>query len=117
MISLLRNALLVVLLGMQNMPPMQLIKQFIMTKTKINFIVCGSLSGGLWVLELDKTTGKPIYPGKDGTDSISNNYVDRYFGIHIAGGNHMSWEGGYIRYYKKSGYYFFYDTYRGGINM
>ena len=79
-------------------------------------MVYGSLSGGLWVLELDKTTGKPIYPGKDGTDSISNNYVDRYFGIHIAGGNHMSWEGGYIRYYKKSGYYFFYDTYRGGIN-
>ena len=38
MISLLRNALLVVLLGMQNMPPMPLTKQFIMTKTKINFI-------------------------------------------------------------------------------
>ena len=42
-------------------------------------MVYGSLSGGLWVLELDKTTGKPIYPGKDGTDSISNNYVDRYW--------------------------------------
>ena len=86
------------------------------------YMVYGSWSGGLWVLELDKTTGKPIYPGKDGTDSVSNNYVDRYFGIHIAGGNHMSGEGGYIRYDKKSGYYFFYETYgwlaaTGGYNM
>ena len=54
------------------------------------YMVYGSWSGGLFVLELDKTTGKPIYPGKDGVDEISQNYVDRYFGIHIAGGNHMS---------------------------
>ena len=49
------------------------------------YMVYGSWSGGLFVLELDKTTGKPIYPGKDGKDEISQNYVDRYFGIHIAG--------------------------------
>ena len=86
------------------------------------YMVYGSWSGGLFVLELDKATGKPIYPGKDGTDSISKNYVDRYFGIHIAGGNHMSGEGGYIRFDKSSGYYIFYETYgwlaaTGGYNM
>ena len=86
------------------------------------YMVYGSWSGGIFVLELDKTTGKPIYPGKDGVDEISQNYVDRYFGIHIAGGNHMSGEGGYIRYDKASGYYIFYETYgwlaaTGGYNM
>ena len=86
------------------------------------YMVYGSWSGGLFILELDKTTGKPIYPGKDGVDSVSQNYVDRYFGTHIAGGNHMSGEGGYIRYDKASGYYFFYETYgwlaaTGGYNM
>ena len=86
------------------------------------YMVYGSWSGGIFILELDKTTGKPIYPGKDGIDEISQNYVDRYFGIHIAGGNHMSGEGGYIRYDKASGYYIFYETYgwlaaTGGYNM
>lgn len=86
------------------------------------YMVYGSWSGGLFVLELDKTTGKPIYPGKDGIDTTSQNYIDRYFGTHIAGGNHMSGEGGYIRYDKKSGYYIFYETYgwlaaTGGYNM
>ena len=85
-------------------------------------MVYGSWSGGIFILELDKTTGKPIYPGKDGIDEISQNYVDRYFGIHIAGGNHMSGEGAYIRYDKASGYYIFYETYgwlaaTGGYNM
>jgi beta-xylosidase len=82
----------------------------------------GSWSGGLFVLELDKTTGKPIYPGKDGTDPVSQNYVDRYFGVHIAGGNHIPGEGGYIRYDKKSDYFFFHKSYgwfgtTGGYNI
>ena len=86
------------------------------------YMVYGSWSGGLWVLELNKATGIPYYPGKDGTDPVSGNYVDRYFGIHIAGKNHISGEGGYIRYDKKSGYYFLYLTYgglaaTGGYNM
>ena len=57
------------------------------------YMIYGSWSGGIFLLELDKNTGKPKYPGKDGVDEISKNYVDRYFGIHIAGGNHMSGEG------------------------
>ena len=86
------------------------------------FMVYGSWSGGLFILELDKATGKPIYPGKDGTDSNSGNFIDRYFGTHIAGGNHMSGEGPYIKFDKVSGYYFMYETYggllaAGGYNM
>ena len=90
-------------------------------KSKL-YMAYGSWSGGLFVLELDKTTGKPIYPGKDGTDPVSQNYVDRYFGVHIAGGNHIPGEGGYIRYDKKSDYFFLHKSYgwfgtTGGYNI
>ena len=86
------------------------------------FMTYGSWSGGIFVLELDKNTGRPKYPGVDGTDSNSKNFIDRYFGTHIAGGNHMSGEGPYIKYDKNSGFYFMYETYgalitTGGYNM
>ena len=86
------------------------------------FMAYGSWSGGIFVLELDRKTGRPIYPGKDGTDTNSGNFYDRYFGTHIAGGNHMSGEGPYIKFDKHSGYYFMYETYgglfaTGGYNM
>ena len=77
------------------------------------FMVYGSWSGGIFILELDKKTGIPLYPGSDGTDESSGNYVDRYFGVHIAGGNHESGEGPYIKYDKNSGYYWLYLTYGG----
>lgn len=86
------------------------------------YMVYGSWSGGLYVLELDKETGKAIYPGKDGKDEESGNYIDRYFGTHIAGANHQSGEGPYIRYDEQTGYYYMYETYAGltatgGYNM
>ena len=86
------------------------------------FMVYGSWSGGLFILELDRKTGIPIYPGRDGTDSKSGNFYDRYFGTHIAGGNHMSGEGPYIKFDKVSGFYFMFETYgglvaAGGYNM
>ena len=86
------------------------------------FMTYGSWSGGIFILELDIHTGKPKYPGKDGKDSTSGNFVDRYFGTHIAGGNHQSGEGPYIKFDKFSGYYFMYETYggllaNGGYNM
>ena len=86
------------------------------------FMTYGSWSGGIFILELDKHTGKPKYPGVDGTDSNSQNFFDRYFGTHIAGGNHMSGEGPYIRFDTNSGFYFMYETYggllaAGGYNM
>ena len=38
------------------------------------FMAYGSWSGGIFVLEIDRRTGLPKYPGKDGTDSSSGNY-------------------------------------------
>ena len=82
----------------------------------------GSWSGGIFIHELDETTGAVKYPGEDGTESISGNFIDRYFGTHIAGGNHQSGEGSYILYDEESGYYYMYETYggllsSGGYNM
>lgn len=86
------------------------------------YMVYGSWSGGLFVLPMDKKTGNVIYPGKDSTDTVSGNYTDRYYGTHIAGGNHQSGEGAYILYDQESGYYYMYETYggltrTGGYNM
>ncbi len=86
------------------------------------YMVYGSWSGGLFIHELDKTTGAVKYPGTDGTEPISGNFIDRYFGTHIAGGNHESGEGAYILYDKEADYYYLYETYggllsSGGYNM
>ncbi len=86
------------------------------------YMVYGSWSGGLFIHELDKTTGAVKYPGKDSTEPVSGNFTDRYFGTHIAGGNHQSGEGGYILYDEETDYYYMYETYGGllsggGYNM
>ena len=79
------------------------------------------------MLEIDPKTGLAIYPGVDGTDAASGNRIDRYYGIHIAGGNPTgdnlaSGEAPYITYDEKAGYYYLYETYggltrTGGYNM
>ncbi|MET3207820.1 UNVERIFIED_CONTAM: beta-xylosidase [Paenibacillus sp. PvR008] len=81
----------------------------------------GSWSGGIFLLELDKATGKPIYPGQDGTME-DGRLIDRYFGTKIAGGYGESGEGPYIEYNKDTGYYYLFVTYGGlasdgGYNM
>ncbi len=86
------------------------------------YMAYGSWSGGMFLLELDRETGKAIYPGTDGTDELSGNYVDRYFGVHLIGGDHQSGEGPYISWDPESGYYYLYCTYgglmaEGGYNM
>ena len=90
------------------------------------YMVYGSWSGGLYLLGLDEATGLAEYPGTDGVDGVSGNYVDRYYGIHLAGGNHggnvESGEGPYLVYDKEAGYYYLYETYggltrTGGYNM
>lgn len=86
------------------------------------YMVYGSWSGGIYLCELDRETGEVKYPGTDFEDGVSGNYVDRYFGVHLAGGNHQSGEGPYITYDKESGYYYLYETYggltaNGGYNM
>jgi len=82
----------------------------------------GSWSGGMFLLELDRATGKAIYPGVDAVDEVSGNFVDRYFGVHLIGGEHQSGEGPYISYDPQTQYYYLYCTYgglaaEGGYNM
>lgn len=81
----------------------------------------GSWSGGIFLLELNKATGAPIYPGQDGT-TADGRMIDRYFGIKIAGGHGESGEGPYIEYNEDTGYFYLYVTYGGlasdgGYNM
>lgn len=86
------------------------------------YMCYGSWSGGIFILELDKSTGAAKYPGEDGMEEGSGNFIDRYFGTHIAGGNHESGEGPYILYDPETDYYYLYETYghlhsTGGYNM
>ena len=81
----------------------------------------GSWSGGIYLLELDKTTGKAIYPGKDGK-TADGRHIDKYFGTHLIGGYHQSGEAPYIIYDKNTDYYYMFITYgglgrEGGYNM
>jgi arabinan endo-1,5-alpha-L-arabinosidase len=81
----------------------------------------GSWSGGIFVLEIDKATGRAIYPGTDGVTE-DGRMIDRYFGTKIAGGYYKSGEGPYIVYDKETKYYYLYMTYGwlgadGGYNM
>ncbi|WP_184244759.1 LamG-like jellyroll fold domain-containing protein [Gracilibacillus halotolerans] len=81
----------------------------------------GSWSGGIFILELDKSNGLPIYPGKDGKTE-DGRMVDRYFGTKIAGGFTKSGEGPYVIYDEETEYYYLYVTYGwlgadGGYNM
>jgi arabinan endo-1,5-alpha-L-arabinosidase len=81
----------------------------------------GSWSGGIFTLEIDKVTGKAIYPGRDGT-TADGRLIDRYFGTKISGGHLKSGEGPYVVYDKETGYYYLYVTYGwlasdGGYHM
>jgi len=81
----------------------------------------GSWSGGIFILELDKQTGRPIYPGEDGT-TPDGRMIDRYFGTKIAGGYTKSGEGPYIVYDRETDYYYLYMSYGwlgsdGGYNI
>ncbi len=77
------------------------------------YMVYGSWSGGLFVLNIDPETGAVNYPGEDGTEETSGNVVDRYFGTRIAGGNGQSGEGSYILYDEETDYYYMYESYGG----
>ncbi|MBL5008936.1 hypothetical protein CU016_1031 [Enterococcus lactis] len=81
----------------------------------------GSWSGGIFLLEVDPATGKPMYPGEDSTTE-DGRIIDRYFGIKLSGGYHQSGEGPYIVYDEKTDYYYLFVTYgglaaKGGYNM
>lgn len=78
-----------------------------------NLWMCyGSWSGGIFILPLEKETGLPIYPGKDG-QTADGRIIDRYFGTKIAGGYGRSIEGPYIVYDEETDYYYLYVSYGG----
>lgn len=70
------------------------------------WLVYGSWSGGIFLLEIDEETGYPIHPEED-----EENGVDAYYGRHLAGGMHNSIEGPYILYEEQSGYYYLFVSY------
>ncbi len=72
------------------------------------WMVYGSWSGGIFILQLDEKTGKVIHPEADEV-----NRVDAYFGRKLIGGGHKSIEGPYIMYDKESDYYYLYVSYGG----
>ena len=67
----------------------------------------GSWSGGIFMLELDETTGLRNYDVTYAESETS----DPYFGKKIAGGHYVSGEASYIEYI--GGYYFLFMTYGG----
>ena len=74
------------------------------------WMVYGSWSGGIFLLEIDPATGLVIHPE---TDKAAN--VDAYFGKRLMGGNHQSMEGPYILYDAEAGYYYLFVSY-GALN-
>ncbi|MBF6625966.1 glycoside hydrolase family 43 protein [Aerococcaceae bacterium zg-BR9] len=72
------------------------------------WMVYGSYSGGIYILEMDEETGLPI---------------DRNtYGTHLAGGNHSRIEAPYIQYNKETGYYYLFTSFggldaQGGYNI
>ena len=70
------------------------------------WMVYGSWSGGIYLIEIDASTGYPIHPEED-----KENNVDAYFGKKLLGGFHTSIEGPYILYDEASGYYYLFVSY------
>lgn len=70
------------------------------------WMVYGSWSGGVFILEIDEKTGMPIHPKAD-----ARNKVDPYFGKKLIGGGHKSIEGPFVVYDKKTRYYYLFVSY------
>ncbi len=68
------------------------------------WMVYGSWSGGIFLLELDPETGLVIHPEAD-----PDNRVDTYFGKKLLGGDHKSIEAPYIL--NADGYYYLFVSY------
>lgn len=72
------------------------------------WMIYGSYSGGMFIMEMDKTTGMPL-PGQG-------------YGKHLMGGNHAPIEGAYVMYNPQSDYYYMFTSFggldaNGGYNM
>lgn len=72
------------------------------------WMVYGSYSGGIFIVEMDTETGFPL--------------PDQGYGKRLAGGNHSRMEGPYILYHPEQEYYYLFLSYggldsRGGYNI
>ncbi|WP_062388408.1 glycoside hydrolase family 43 protein [Demequina iriomotensis] len=63
------------------------------------WMVYGSYSGGIFILEMDPTTGMPL--------------AGQGYGTHLLGGNHVRIEGPTIRYDEETGYYYLFLSFGG----
>jgi len=63
------------------------------------WMIYGSYSGGIFILQLDKATGMPL-PGQG-------------YGKHLLGGNHSRIEGAYVLYSPESKYYYMFTSFGG----
>lgn len=63
------------------------------------WMVYGSYSGGIFILEMDPANGKPK-PGQG-------------YGKHLMGGNHSRIEGAYVMYHPAEGYYYLFTSFGG----
>lgn len=70
------------------------------------WMVYGSWSGGIFLLEINEETGEVIHPEAD-----EANEVDPYFGKRLLGGDHKSIEAPYILYEPTSEYYYLFVSY------
>ncbi len=65
----------------------------------ILWMVYGSYSGGIFLLEMDPVTGHPL--------------PDQGYGLHLMGGNHSRIEGAHILHSRKSGWYYLFVSFGG----
>ena len=72
------------------------------------WMVYGSWSGGMYILEIEEETGLPIHPETDAEQDL-----DAYFGQWLIGGAHKSVEAPYILYDEQSKYYYLFVSYGG----
>lgn len=70
------------------------------------WMVYGSWSGGIFLIEIDEDTGQVIHP----KDDPANN-VDAYYGKRLLGGGHHSIEGPYILYDEDNHTYYLFVSY------
>jgi arabinan endo-1,5-alpha-L-arabinosidase len=70
------------------------------------WMVYGSWSGGIFLIEMDERTGLPIHPMRD-----NRNQVDSYFGRRLLGGGHKSIEGPFILYDDIADYYYLFVSF------
>ncbi len=72
------------------------------------WMIYGSYSGGIFIMEMDWNTGFP--------------FPDQGYGKHLMGGNHSRIEGPYVLYSPQTGYYYMFTSFggldaNGGYNM